>query len=63
MADTAVVGAAIGGHERAFLIFANGCTKQGYHLLKGILIQKGRDNPSPGLMHSDIKLGIDRLFA
>jgi hypothetical protein len=36
MADTAVVRAAISGHKWAFLIFANGCTKQGYHLLLDI---------------------------
>jgi hypothetical protein len=40
MTDTAIVRAAIGGHERTFLIFANGCTKQGYHLLRDILKKK-----------------------
>jgi hypothetical protein len=37
MTDTAIVRTALGGHERTFLIFANGCTKQGYHLLRDIL--------------------------
>lgn len=43
MTDTTIVRAAIGSHKRTFLIFANGCTKQGYHLLRNILKQKGRE--------------------
>ena len=36
MTDTTIIRAAIGGHEQTFLIFANGCTNQGYHLLMNI---------------------------
>ena len=52
MTDTAIVRASIGGHERTFLIFANGSTKQGYHLLRDILNQKGRDLQPPALSQS-----------
>jgi hypothetical protein len=48
MTDTAIVRTALGGHERTFLIFANGCTKQGYHLLRDILKKKaGSASPGP----------------
>ena len=49
VADTAVIGAAICGHERAILIFANGSTKQGYHLLWDILNAQRPGTASPGL--------------
>jgi hypothetical protein len=60
--NAAVVRATNGGHERTFLIFTNGCTKQGYHLLRDILKQKGRDNTAPGLMHVSLKPPEPKLF-
>ena len=62
MADTAIVRAAGGGHKRAVLIFANGCTKQGYHLLKGILTQKGREHDHPAQANAMFKPTENKLF-